>query len=326
MTEAQSPTPEGFTEFFEREILPGLAPLEEQRRDRLRAATARAAGSAIVVVLASLIAWLLEQPIAAAVILPAGAISGYFWARQPARQHRAALRDLVIPPLLRILGDVDYHRQPGWHFELERFRRSGVLPTADKAKVTLEDLIVGRYRDTDYRVVEARLKAKSRSRNNASGKLLFAGLLCDVSVPQDFAGRVLLVAAADDSAGPPQQALPDGLAGLSALSLNQPDFEKRFAVYSDSPRMARGLLQPALLESLLSIADDLKVRALTCAFLEGRFLIALPEPKNLFEIGRLRRSLEMVEQDLRRLAVEFTLPQRLIDNLHSERKPLLPSV
>ena len=326
MNEPETTTPETFTDFFEREILPGLAPLEEQRRDRLRAATARAAGSAFVTVLASLIAWLLGQPIVAAVILPAGAILGFLWARQPARQHRAALRDLVIPPLLRFLGDVDYHRQPGWHFELERFRRSGVLPAVDKAKVTLEDLVVGRYRDTDYRLVEARLKAKSRSKNKASGKELFAGLLCDISVPQDFAGRVLLVAAPGEAGDPTPQTPPDGLAGLSQVNLDHPTFEKRFSVYSDSPRMARGLLQPALLDSLLSIADDLKVRAMTCAFLEGRFLVALPEPKNLFEIGRLRRSLETVEQDLRRLAIEFTLPQRLIDNLHGERKPLLPGV
>jgi len=324
MTEPEATRPESFTDFFEREIQPGLAPLEEQRRDRLRASTVRAAGSAIVAVLASLMAWLLDQPIIAAVILLAGAGIGYLWARQPARQHRAALRDLVIPPLLRFLGDVDYHRQPGWHFELERFRRSGVLPAADKAKVALEDLIVGRYRDTDYRLVEARVKPKSRSKNAAATRRLFAGLLCDISVPQDFAGRVLLVPAPGEPGEQPPQALPDGLAGLSQVNIDQPDFEKRFSVYSDSPRMARGLLQPALLESLLSIADDLKVRAMTCAFLEGRFLVALPAQENLFEIGRLRRSLELAEADLRRLAIEFTLPQRLIDNLHGDRKPLLP--
>lgn len=30
------------------------------------------------------------------------------------------------------------------------------------------------------------------------------------------------------------------------------------------------------------------------------------------------------EDDLRRLAEAFTVPHRLIDNLHGERKPLLP--
>jgi hypothetical protein len=119
-------------------------------------------------------------------------------------------------------------------------------------------------------------------------------------------------------------AVVDGHGGLLQVTLDHADFEKRYRVYSDSPRTARSLLQPALLDSLLAIADDLGVTAVNCAFLDGRFLIALPQRRNLFEIGSLSRSLEHAEEDLRRLAAEFTIPQRLIDNLHGERKRLMP--
>ncbi len=324
MTDSAGTARQSFADFFAVEIAAGLPELEEARKDRVRATYTRAFGTAFVVAIAAVIVWFMEQPVAAVLLLVSGLGLGLFWVLSPSRQHRKAVRDFFIPPLLRFLGDVDYHREPGRHFEIERFRRSGMLPAVDKAKVALEDLVVGRYRDTDYRLVEARLKPKNRSKNKAAGKLLFAGLLCDISVPQPFSGRVLLV---DEPAGAEAKTTlgqRDSAAGLSPVALDHPGFEKRWQVYSDSPRAARGLLQPALLDSLLAIADDLGVAAVRCAFFEGRFLISLPQHRNLFEIGRLHRSLEHAEEDLRRLATEFTIPHRLIDNLHGERQPLVP--
>ncbi len=324
MTDTAGKAELSFADFFAAEIAPGLPELEEARKDRVRAAYTRAFGTAFVVAIAAVIAWFMEQPVVAAVLLAVGLGFGFFWVLSPSRRHRKAVRDFFIPPLLRFLGDVDYHREPGQHFEVDRFRRSGILPAVDKAKVALEDLLVGRYRDTDYRLVEARLKSKNRSKNKTSGKLIFAGLLCDISVPQPFSGRVLLVDQPEGSEAKTTLGQRDSAAGLSPVALDHPGFEKRYQVFSDSPRAARGLLQPALLDSLLAIADDLDVAAVRCGFFEGRFLIALPQHRNLFEIGRLHRSLEHAEDDLRRLALEFTIPHRLIDNLHGERKPLVP--
>src|SRR3546814_10609386 len=103
-----------------------------------------------------------------------------------------------------------------------------------------------------------------------------------------------------------------------------PAFAARYRVFSDNPAEAQRLLQPGLLETLLALAGELGGEALNCAFLEGRFLMAIPQRRDLFEIGLLHRPLEHAEDDLRRLSAEFTIPQRLIDNLYGERRPLLP--
>src|SRR5690606_14396239 len=116
--------------------------------------------------------------------------AGLLWSRQPARRHRTAVRELVIPPLLRLLGETTYHRKPGARFELGRFRRSGIAGAFTRAK--LEDLFLGRYRETDFRLVEARLHRKRKS-SGRERRAVFAGLLCDVSVPVPFEGAVLLV-------------------------------------------------------------------------------------------------------------------------------------
>src|SRR3546814_19411382 len=67
---------------------------------------------------------------------------------------------------------------------------SGIAGAFTRAK--LEDLFLGHYRDTDFRLVEARLHRKRGSGSRAR-RTVFAGLLCDVSVPVPFEGVVLLV-------------------------------------------------------------------------------------------------------------------------------------
>src|SRR3546814_14729103 len=108
------------------------------------------------------------------------------------------------------------------------------------------------------------------------------------------------------------------------VTLDHPAFAGRYRVLSDDPTEAQRLLQPGLMETLLALAEELGEDGLNGAFLAGRFLLAIPPRRNLFELGRLNRSLEHAEHDLPRLAAAFTLPHRLIDNRHDPRKPPLP--
>lgn len=316
--------PADFDAFFATEIAPALPALEAARKDRLRSASIRVFGTAFVVVLAALIAWLLGRPWIAGGILVIGLAVGYFLASRPVQHHRQAVRDLFIPQLCRFLQStgetVDYHRRPGDRFDLEGFKRSGVLLGLGRSKVELEDFIGGHHRGTDYRMVEARLRQSGKK----SSTTVFAGLLCDVSVPQPFSCKVVI---SPDSGGLGNKLL-DFLRGefakVEQVPLGHAAFEQRFRVYSDNPEEARGLLQEGLRDSLLAIADSLGEQAVSCAFFEGRFLVVIPQSRNLFEVGRLHRSLDHAEEDLRRLAGEFTIPQRLIDNLYGERKQVFP--
>ena len=312
-----------FATFFAEEIAPELPAMEEARKERLRAAYTRAAGLAIIIALVAGIAVAFTgQLLALLPVLAIGLMLGFFWIRAPGRQHRRALRDLVIEPLRRYLGGLEYHRKPGERFDLERFRRSGVTAQFDRAH--LEDLLIGRYRDTDYRMVEARLKQRRRSasKERERSRSVFSGLLCEVSVPVAFSCTVLLVSDKGKLGNWVVDLVRSRVTNLTAVDLNHSHFEARYQVYSDEPEEARALLTPALLDSLLALSDSIGRRAVSGAFMEGRFLIAIPYSGNLFEIGRLSRSLDHAEEDLHRLAAQFTLPQRLIDYLYGDRPPL----
>jgi hypothetical protein len=322
----QEAAPQSFAEFFATEIAPGLPALEAQRRDRLRKATVRAVGLGFVVAAVAAAAFALpEYRIVLAVLVVLGLAAGAWWVTAPARRHREAVRAAAVEPLRRYLGNLDYQRKPGHHkqggrFDLGLIERSGIVGGFNRWK--LEDLLSGRHRDTDYQMVEARLKRRSGGKRRSS-TTVFKGLLCSLSVPVAFKCRVLLVGDKGALGNRVADFLRDKCTALTPVPLDHGAFEDRFQVYSDDPAAARELLQPGLLDSLLAIADDAGKEAVNCGFLEGRFVIAIPQAKDLFEIGRLTRSLDFAEEDIRRLAIEFTIPQRLIDNLHGERVGVL---
>jgi len=320
-----SAAPQSFADVFAQEIAPHLEGLENQRQDRLRKTYARLGGTAFAVVILAVIIWFTWHPVGGFAILALGLLIGHFWGLQPARRHRRAVRDLFVPPLCRYLGQVEYQRKPKDRFDLERVRRSGITGGFQRAK--LEDLFIGRYRDTDYRMVEARLKKRRRrDSNNQRARTVFRGLLCEASVPAAFEGVTLLVGDKGSLGNRVVDLARKTFTGAEPVHLDHAAFEDRYQVYSTRPGEARSLLQPGLLDTLLALSDELGREAVNCAFVEGCFVIALPQRENLFEVGRLHRSLEHAEEDLRRLALEFTIPQRLIDNLHGERKPVLPDV
>ena len=325
MAAAVFPPRRSFADFFADEIAPHIEALETQRQNRLRQTYARLGGTVFLGAIAAVIAWLSWHPVAGIAVVVLGIVIGALWGLRPARQHREAVRALFVPPLCAYLGSIEYFRKAEGRFDLERVRRSGITGGFQRAK--LEDLFIGRHRETDYRMVEARLKERRRrDENKQRSRVVFRGLLCEVSVPAAFEGLTLLVGDSGRLGNWIAGLARRTFAGLAVLPLDHAAFEARYQVYSDRPQEARQLLQPGLLDSLLAISDELGRTAVNCAFLDGCFLIALPQRENLFEVGRLHRSLEQAEEDLRRLALEFTIPQRLIDNLHGERRPLLPEV
>lgn len=322
-----------FADFFAAEIAPALPALEAQRQDLRRGAVTRSLGTAFVVVVAALLAGMAWHPFAGGALLIAGSATGLIWARRPARRHREAVRARIVPALCRYLGTEEYLRKPGRRFDIVRVQKSGIAGAFTRAQ--LEDFFAGRHRGTGFRMVEARLYRKRRTGKRDGGRerrTVFAGLLCDIEVPASFTGAVLLIGdrgtRGDWIVGIMRRNFP----AAASVMLGHPEFDARFRVLSDDAREALRLLQPGLRETLLSLAEEVDAAeqgagrdgGFNGAFLGGRFLLAIPQRRNLFEIGALERSLDHAEEDLRRLAQEFTIAHRLIDNLHGERKPLLP--
>ena len=219
----------------------------------------------------------------------------------------------MIGPICELAGGLTYRRRARRAFDATPFRKLGVVgPYTAKH---LEDLFTGHYRGTDFSMVEARLSQRfSRYRRS-----VFDGLLFDIAVPQDFSCKVVLVNDKGDILNRVHAFLRKRFGDMELIAFDDAAFEKHFEVFSDDVQGAHALLTPGFLDNMTALVERSGGKALTAAFADGRFLLALPYRRDLFEIGKLHRSLDHLEDDLRNLLRQVTIPHRLIDFLHGDR-------
>ena len=189
----REPYEKGFAEVFRRDIVPKLEPLE---RDRLKLLPKRRWKVFLSVILTMFPAFL--SLIGMLVFWPLGVLGfiltfvvgwiGFHWVRKMEMGHQASLRDSIIEPMCAFFGELEYFRDPGDRFDSNRFGTFGVVEGSRKTR--FEDLFVGRYRDTGYKMVEAAFRTRSSSQS--SSKKVFDGLLFEIVVPQAFSGRILI--------------------------------------------------------------------------------------------------------------------------------------
>lgn len=313
-----------FDRIYAREIAPHARDMEAKRQSRVAAFYRRIGVSVPMLAVAAgalyTIGFLQEQPVWSTVILILGALGAGYWISRPAAKHREELKDLVIAPICHLLGDMRYSRKAKGGFDPRHFREAGVVGSYNRSK--LEDLFTGRHRDTGFRMAEARLRRANRGSKRSSSRTVFKGVLFDIEVPKPFSCRVLLTADKGGLVNRMEGFFRDKFGGMAPVSFDHPAFEDRYEVYTDNAEAARALMTPALLDSLVALSEAAGEEALRAAFVNGRFLLALPNSGNLFEIGKLHRSLEHLEADVRSLLDQVTLPHRVIDYLHGERPGL----
>ena len=316
---------QGFEPIYRAEIAPKTEALEATRKSRLKDAYSRAAISAVIALGVPGLVYLQTEALAwratlAIVLVVVLGLIGFIWTGRLAASQGDDLRALVVPPLQAFLGGLEYHRKPGDRFDIERFRNTGVVGSFRYRRSKFEDLFIGRHRGTSFLAVEARLRQRQGKRH----RTVFRGLLFDIEVPDQFAGTVLMVRDLGALVSGVADFVRKAFTGLARIEVGHPAFEARYQVYGEDGDEARKLLVPAFLDTMVALADQAGERALNAAFSDGRFLLALPVSRDLFEIGKLHRSLDHLEDDLRALLKQFTIAHRLIDHLHGERPELLP--
>ncbi len=313
-----------FEQVYAREIAPHARDMEAKRQARVAAFYRRIGLSVPLIALAAgalyTVGFLQGEPLWSAIGLVVAAVAAGYWISRPAARHREELKDLVIAPLCRFLGDLEYSRAAKEGFDTERFEEAGVVGHHTRTK--LEDLFTGSHRATGFRMVEARLRRRRRGRRSSGSSTVFKGLLFDIEVPQSFSGRILLTTDKGGLVNRMEGFFRDTFGDTAPVAFDHPAFEARYEVYSDDAAAARALLTPALLDSLVALCEAAEKEALRAAFVDGRFLLALPSRKDLFEIGKLHRSLEHLEEDVKALLAQVTLPHRVIDYLHGDRPEL----
>ena len=78
---------------------------------------------------------------------------------------------------------------------------------------------------------------------------------------------------------------------LNKVTLEDPEFNKRFDVYSSDQIEARYLITPSFMERLNNLTTAFGTKKVKCSFFDDKFMIAISTKKDLFEIGKINKPL-----------------------------------
>ncbi|MGM0584374.1 MAG: DUF3137 domain-containing protein [Pseudomonadota bacterium] len=318
-----------FAGVFAERIAPRLEELEAERRRRVAAARRQMAmalgAGALVALLLSLTAAGSAKDLIFTIGLPmvASAVGAWLLWRRHAARWEGALAARVMPVVCEFVGDLDYDHAATRGFPLEHAKALGAVPAHDRAR--LSDRLSGRYRDTAFEIVEARLQVKRSDDDGDSRKTdtVFRGLLFRVETPEEIPSKIL-IARDLTKIGNMLGKLFSGDAGrgMPKVELPHPEFERRFEVHAEDPDVARQVLAPAFLDNLLLIdrheGAGERGPAMQAAFHGRDFFLALNRQDGFLEMGALSRPVGDIEEALHRVFDDIALVRRVIDRLHGD--------
>jgi len=150
-----------------------------------------------------------------------------------------------------------------------------------------EDEVRGRHGATEFRFSELRA-ARLRKRGKRVEEVpVFRGLFFVADFSKHFRGQTLVLPdRAERRLGAFGRAFQvlDGVHGLSLVQLEDPAFERVFAVYSSDETEARYLLSPALMQRILRFHEN-SGSQLRLGFAGGRVSVAVPLAGDLFAVN-----------------------------------------
>lgn len=235
------------------------------------------------------------------------------------------MRGVPLPPVSAVKRQfleraIEFH-DPSFDYE-----PMGCIPRADFAAGRLfdgeggvdryagEDLVRGKVGATSFRFSELRVARKKGSGKHVSYETIFSGLYLVADFNKHFEHPVYLLPDRMEKhlglAARALQSLPGrGLGRL--LQLEDPTFERYFAVYGHDEVEARYVLSPSLMRRLIRFCEtnneDVRV-----AFVGGSVHVALPLPGNLFEVRQIG---DLDATVLRSWAVDLAFATGMIEEL-----------
>lgn len=316
-----TPIEAGFAAIFEREIAPELGALEVRRKTALATSRKRLWLSlGIAAVLGGAVAVMSQSLVPLFVFGVLGGLVGVILAGIAQSGYRGAVAELVMPKLCAFLGDMTYSGRDRSEFPVRSVRSLGLVGTYTSAR--LSHLVTGRWRDTAFQMVQARLTRRSGSgSSNSSSRTVFEGLLFSIAVPTAAPTRILIARDYGEAFNKLANVLSlSGGRSMPRVAFDHPAFEAAFEVHAEDPDAARSFMPPAFLDTLVEIGEaeggTAGARAMTAGFEGDRFYLALARDKGFLDIGKVHDSLDALEERLHAAFEDITIIRRIIDRLH----------
>ena len=224
-----------------------------------------------------------------------------------------------------IVGQIVKNFNPDWKFFPNRgigrdmFRKSGLFKKGDRYRE--EDLIEGQLESTAFLCSEVhteerkqrRVSTKNGSRTETTWETIFQGLFFHADCNKHFQGHTIVIPdKLEKFLGRFGNALQKFQQSMPLVRMEDPRFERAFAVHSTNDQEARYLITPALMETMLLLRSKLGA-GVRFAFVDGRICCAIPVNRNLFEPRVWRSGVNM--DDVALMERMIALNSKLIESL-----------
>ena len=204
-------------------------------------------------------------------------VVGAIWViSAPITSYKSDVKSQIFPKIFQFFGDFTYSENGG--LSIQSLKPSDIVPSYDTEST--EDYIKGDYKGVSLELTEACLQNESRdSKGNRRTTTVFNGLFVLLSMHKNFKGKTII----KKDAGAIGNWFKKKFSKLENVQLEDPEFEKKFEVYSDDQIEARYLLTTSFMERLLKLEKLLAAKGLQASFYDDKLLIMIPSKENRFE-------------------------------------------
>ena len=306
----------GFSDYFDAKLRPvllqenenRLACLKETKR-RMRKAIPIIAAIFIVAFMATA-RWSTKDNAPFLRIAFFAAALTYGWTRMPKINYRQRSKNKILPIVAGYYGFLTYREESPI---LDSFLRdTRIIPPGDPTKRQSTDHLYGTYRGTP---LESWQLTTSRGSGKRS-KRLYSGLLIHFGLKK-MLGETTMVKFRQ---GTSNSALFDfTVQGLEPVSLEDPDFEKLFDVYSGDQTEARYLLPPDVMQNLKELSVLFGGVPVDCCFTGQHAFISIRVQKPLFEPPPAHKA-PIMSNDIHAFLNQMHHIFRIIEDLDIDRR------
>ena len=295
-----------YADLVETKVVPILSSYEQERKKRLTWAILAASGLSIL----AIIIFLFVDGRGSGDLFWA-CIAGAFGSWHLIKKtFEKKVKKIIMPTLM--------HAIPGFYWQQtppvtqDDIKNCMIIPFVDKASKTFDDCFVGEYRNVKIAISECEYSIKS---NNSSTDIL-EGVVIKIDMNKNFDGITVI-----RPRKPGYRDKQDDLkrAKLNEVTLEDPEFDKKFIVYSTDQIEARYLITTSFMERFKAVEKAFDAKFAYCSFHGKSVYIAPHTGKDMFSLCSLVKPIYNKEQ-FEILFNEFASILALVDHFKLDKK------
>lgn len=273
---------DGFSDFYNRDVMPGLAERESVRAKAVRKGLIAGVTVAILmgVVAVLVMAWT-EETAAVFFIGIAGLVFGYLAYRFITEDIRKETKGRIVNAIVGFVG-WDFSSEVS-HYNASPFQDLFLIESKVDRE-SFEDSLSGKAHGAEFRSVEAHLEKQTRNhKGEKTWRTVFQGQLMTLDFPTKTFGRTVVLR--DKGWFNPKKQ-----SDMKRIGLVDPVFEKLFEAYGTDQVEGRVILDPAFMQKIVDLERAVSGKNIRYGFDQDRLYIAVETPDQ-FEAGSMFKPL-----------------------------------